>query len=67
MLYRMKKPSLRAVRWALIGALPGVVLILIAQFLIQGEMQLSVGVPAIWIALAGAGVGFALGLRSGSR
>lgn len=36
-----------------IGAMPGVILVLLAQFVIEGEMQLTVGAPGILLAIAG--------------
>lgn len=45
-----------------IGALPGVILVLLAQFVIEGEMQLTVGAPGILLAIAGAIIGLVVGL-----
>ncbi|TWP50290.1 hypothetical protein FKR81_21565 [Lentzea tibetensis] len=36
-----------ALKFAVIGALPGLLLVLLAQFVIKGEMQLSVGAPGL--------------------
>lgn len=51
----------RALRGAVVGALPGVALVLIAQFAIDGEMQLTVGAPGLLLAVAGAVLGLAYG------
>ena len=58
---------LRAIAGAAIGALPGVILVLLAQFVIKGEMQLTVGAPGIMLAVVGAVAGFAVGLRTSPR
>jgi hypothetical protein len=50
---------------AVVGMLPGVILILLAQFVITGELQLTVGAPGIVIAAVGLVVGFALGYQGG--
>lgn len=52
----------RALRAALLGSLPGVAMVLVAQYLIEGEMQLTVGAPGLLLAGFGAAVGFAYGL-----
>lgn len=57
----------RGIVGALLGALPGFVLILIAEYAIEGEVQLTVGVGGIWLAVAGALVGLILGLRGQRR
>jgi hypothetical protein len=44
-----------------IGAVPGVILVLIAQFVIKGEWQLTIGAPGLVLAGVGAIVGFILG------
>lgn len=36
-----------ALKFAVIGAVPGLVLVLLAQFVIKGEMQLTVGAPGL--------------------
>lgn len=46
---------------ALIGVLPGLIMYLIAEFLIKGEWQLTIGAPGILIGICGAILGFALG------
>lgn len=51
----------------LIGAVPGLILVLLAQFVIKGEMQLTVGAPGILLAIAGAIIGFVIGLTRSSR
>lgn len=48
----------RGVLGAVIGAVPGTVMVLLAQFVINGEMQLTVGAPGILLAAVGAIVGF---------
>ena len=58
---------LRAIAGAAIGAMPGVILVLLAQFVIKGEMQLTVGAPGILLAVAGAVAGFAVGLQTNHR
>ena len=58
---------LRAIAGAAIGAMPGVVLVLLAQFVIKGEMQLTVGAPGIVLAVVGAVAGFVVGLRISPR
>ena len=50
-----------------IGAVPGLILVLLAQFVIKGEMQLTVGAPGILLAIAGAIVGLIVGLARKSR
>jgi hypothetical protein len=45
----------------MIGALPGVVLVLLAQYVIKGEMQLTIGAPGILLAVVGCVVGFLVG------
>lgn len=47
---------------ALIGVAPGLIMYLIAEFLIKGEWQLTIGAPGIVIGVAGAILGFALGV-----
>lgn len=51
----------------LIGAAPGLVLVLLAQFVISGEMQLTVGAPGMLLAVAGGAAGLVLGLRRARR
>jgi hypothetical protein len=41
----------------LVGALPGLMLVLIAQIAIEGEQQLTVGVAGMWLAGIGAVAG----------
>ena len=50
-----------------LGALPGLVLVLVAQYLVEGEVQLTVGVAGIWLAVAGGVVGLVLALRRRRR
>jgi hypothetical protein len=65
----MADGSLSTQRWmrllvgALFGALPGVLLVLVAQFLVNGEPQLTVGVAGMWLAVAGALAGVIVALR----
>ena len=63
----MNKHLTRALTFAAIGAAPGLVLVLLATFVIQGEMELTVGAPGILIALTGAGAGFVYGIRRPAR
>lgn len=53
----------RLLLYALAGATPGLLMVLVAQFLIEAEMQLTVGAPGFVLAAIGAVVGFLLGLR----
>lgn len=57
----------RGLLWAVIGAIPGLILVLLAQFVIEGEMQLTVGAPGIMLAIVGALAGLILGLTRGAR
>jgi hypothetical protein len=57
----------RALLGMVIGAVPGLILVLLAQFVIKGEMQLTVGAPGILLAIAGAVIGFVVGLMWRSR
>jgi hypothetical protein len=54
-------PQRRAM-WALplLATTPGVLLLLIAQFGIEGEQQLTVGVAGLWLTVIGAAVGVVL-------
>ena len=52
---------------AAIGAAPGVVLVLLAQFVIKGEMQLTIGAPGIVVAAVGSIVGFIVGWGRSAR
>jgi hypothetical protein len=54
---------IRTAAYAALGAAPGLVLVLLAQFVIDGEMQLTVGAPGILLAVAGALVGLVYGSR----
>ena len=63
----VRKRLMEGLRWGIVGAIPGLILILLAQFVIEGEMQLTVGAPGILLAIAGALVGFVLGLRKAAR
>lgn len=54
--------AVRAARGAIVGAAPGVALVLVAQFAVDGEMQLTVGAPGILLAAVGAVLGLAHGL-----
>jgi hypothetical protein len=53
----------RGVIGAVIGAAPGLILVFLAEFVIEGEMQLTLGAPGILLAVAGAVIGFVLGLK----
>jgi hypothetical protein len=53
--------------YGFVGAIPGLILVFLAQFVIEGEMQLTVGAPGILLAIAGTLVGFVLGLRRAAR
>ena len=53
----------RGVAGAVIGAAPGLILVFLAEFVIEGEMQLTIGAPGILLAAAGAVTGFVLGLK----
>jgi len=63
----MNQHLTRALIFAAVGAAPGLVLVLLATFVIQGEMELTVGAPGILIALAGAVTGAVYGLRRPRR
>lgn len=52
---------------AAIGAVPGLIMVALAQFAIQGEMQLTIGAPGILLAIAGIIVGFGVGLYRQDR
>ena len=51
----------RGVSGAVIGAAPGLILVFLAEFVIEGEMQLTIGAPGLLLAAAGAVIGFVLG------
>jgi hypothetical protein len=53
----------RGVLGAVIGAVPGLILVLLAEYVIEGEMQLTVGAPGFLLAIAGAVAGLVVGLR----
>lgn len=55
----------RGIVGALVGATPGILLVLLAQFVVSGEPQLTIGAPGIVIAGLGLVVGFGTGFRSG--
>ena len=59
----------RGVVGAIIGVTPGLILVLLAQFVIEGEWQLTVGASGVLLGGAGALAGFVLGLsrRSTAR
>ena len=46
---------------AVAGALPGAILFLVAQFLIEGEWQLTIGAPGMFIGVGGAIAGAVIG------
>lgn len=56
----------RGLLGAVIGAAPGLILVLLAQFVIDGEMQLTVGAPGILLAAGGAIAGFVVGAIRGT-
>jgi hypothetical protein len=56
----------RGVSGAVIGAAPGLILVFLAEFVIEGEMQLTIGAPGILLAVAGAVIGFVLGWNRGA-
>ena len=61
-------PSRRGARLLVglvLGLAPGVLLILLAQFAISGEQELTVGTAGMWLAAAGALIGPVAALRSG--
>ena len=39
------------------------ILVFLAEFVIEGEMQLTIGAPGIFLAVAGAVIGFVLGWK----
>jgi len=59
----MKTGFGRGVVGALTGVLPGVILVLLAQFVIEGEWQLTIGAPGVLIAVLGAIVGAVIASR----
>jgi hypothetical protein len=63
----MESRASRALLWMLLGAAPGLALVLIAQFAIQGEMQLTVGAPGLWLAVVGAVAGLIFALMRDRR
>ena len=52
----------QGLRFAAIGSAPGLLLIAIATFFLQGEVELPVGAPGILVAVFGGVVGFGYGL-----
>lgn len=44
-----------------IGAAPGALLVLLAEFVVDGEMQLTVGAPGLLLAAIGAAAGLFVG------
>ncbi|MDQ4145337.1 MAG: hypothetical protein M3198_16670 [Actinomycetota bacterium] len=62
----MRKRLKAGFRWGVVGVIPGLLLILLARFVIQGEMQLTVGAPAILLAIVGGLAGFILAFRKGA-
>ena len=63
----MNQHLARGLTFAAIAAAPGLMLVLLATFVIQGEMELTVGAPGILIALAGAVTGVVYGLQRPRR
>ncbi len=64
-LYRLGRSAMAGM---LIGATPGVLLVLLAEFVIDGEMQLTVGAPGLILAVVGAVAGLVVGsLRARPR
>lgn len=57
----MKTRFGRGVAGGVIGALPGVALVVLAQYVIEGEMQLTIGAPGILLAVVGCVAGFVVG------
>lgn len=57
--------------WALtgmfIGAAPGALLVLLAEFVVDGEMQLTVGAPGLLLAAIGATAGLFVGALRARR
>jgi hypothetical protein len=51
----------RALKFAVLGALPGGVMLLLAFFVIKGEWQLTVGAPGFILLPAGFVLGFLFG------
>jgi len=47
----------RGLLGAVIGAAPGAVVVLLAEFVIKGEWQLTIGAPGMMLAVIGAIVG----------
>ena len=60
----MRSRPTRVLTMTLIGAGPGLLLVLFATFAIDGEMQLTVGAPGILIAVVGGVGGLLVGLRT---
>lgn len=52
----------RGLVWGIVGGLPGLIIYLIAEFLVRGEWQLTIGAPGILIGICGLILGFALGV-----
>ncbi|MDQ3938412.1 MAG: hypothetical protein M3253_07000 [Chloroflexota bacterium] len=50
-----------------LGLVPGLLLVLIAQFVITGEAQLTVGTAGLWLAAAGGGTGLLIAYRRSRR
>jgi hypothetical protein len=53
----MKSNLGRGLLGAVIGAAPGAAVVLVAQFVIKGEWQLTIGAPGMMLAVFGAIVG----------
>jgi hypothetical protein len=57
----------RGVLGAVIGAVPGLILVLLAEYVIEGEMQLTIGAPGFALAIGGALAGLVVGLSRRGR
>lgn len=55
------KLALSALAGMLAGAAPGTMLVLLAEFVVDGEMQLTVGAPGLLLAAVGAAAGVVVG------
>lgn len=44
---------INALKWGVVGALPGLLLLFLAYFVIEGEWQLTVGAPGFILAPLG--------------
>lgn len=64
-------PRARIARRALVGMLlgagPGLLLVLLAEYVVAGEMQLTVGAPGLLLAVVGAVAGLVSGALTATR